>query len=398
MQKLLVGCLVCGALVYGGERTQTPGTPDLKALYDAHAWFALRDALTGNSAPALYRGAVAAAFGHVGEAEAALKPLIESGSDSEAEQAGDWLTYMYVRAGAYQKAAAQMEDNSPMANMLASLPDQSVGKFAASSVSCRLYQRSLFIPVSINGQAREFFVDSDANFSFMSESEARNLGLTIRESDAEVYGASGKQMKFRTAVADELSVGDMQLRNVAFVVLPDTEEILRRLPAGKQGSLGLPVLLAFRTMRFSSERGTFEIGFSSHEANDAGATICFDGVNPVVLAYFQQQELPVVLDTGAELTEIWPPFAKRFADFVNSGKASTELENGVAGQARIRAKLVAELTLCLGGFDVHVRPAHVLLEQTTPDSQWYYGRLGLDALGVARQITIDFEALTLSLE
>ena len=34
------------------------GVPDLKALYDGHRWFALRDALD-RTAPAFYRGAVA---------------------------------------------------------------------------------------------------------------------------------------------------------------------------------------------------------------------------------------------------------------------------------------------------------------------------------------------------
>jgi hypothetical protein len=303
-----------------------------------------------------------------------------------------------VRNGRYQEAAAAMDDNSAMATMLGSLPDQSVRKFETCTISSRTYQKKLFIPGSISGKTVEFFIDSDANFSFVSESEARDLGLSIRDSAARVYGATGNQAKFRISVADEVNVGHIDLKNVTFVVLPDTEEVFRRLPVGKQASLGLPVLLAFRTLRFNSHSGIFDTGFASQGAKDGGATICFDGVNPVAMMDFQQQHLPVVLDTGAAITEIWPPFAKRFPEVVNVGKASLEVENAVGGKVRVSAKVIPELRLRVGGFDTLLRPAHVLLTQTTPDSQWYYGRLGLDVIGLARQVTIDFQALTLTLE
>ena len=73
--EILIVCLLCGQLLCGTE--QGAQTEDVKALYDSHQWFELRDALAGKSAPALYRGAVAAAFNRIAEAEAALKPLID---------------------------------------------------------------------------------------------------------------------------------------------------------------------------------------------------------------------------------------------------------------------------------------------------------------------------------
>ena len=400
--RVLIGCLLCGALLCGDKGAAQELT-DVKALYDAHQWFKLRDALIGNSGSALYRGAVAAAFNRIAEAEEELKPLIQAGNDSEADhatqdQASEWLSYMYVRNGRYQEAAAAMDDNSAMANMLASLPDQAVSKFEPCTIPCRMHQKKLFIPGSIAGKTVEFFIDSDANFSFVSESEARNLGLSIRDSDARVYGAAGHETKFRISVADKLSVGNVDLKNVAFVVLPDTEEVFRRLPAGKQASLGLPVLLAFRSFRFHPESGDFDIGFASQAVNEGGAAICFDGVNPVAIMDFQQQHLPVVLDTGAAVTEIWPVFAKRFGGIVNAGKASLEVEKAIGGKAQVSAKVIPELRLRVGGFDAVLRPARVLLSQTTPDSGWYYGRLGLDALRLARRVTIDFEALTLTMQ
>ncbi len=400
LRKLLIGCLLCGALVQAGGGAEQPR--DLKALYDAHQWFALREALAGNSAgPALYRGAVAAAFNEVAEAETALKPLFESGFDSDGEQAdvdraSEWLSYMYLRAGQYRKAAAQMENDSPLAAMLRDLPDQAVTRYEPSRLRWRRYERKLFIPISIQGKTAEFFVDSDANFSFMSESEARNLGLTVRESNASVYGATGKQAVFRTAVADQMSVGNVQLRNVTFMVLADNEELFPSLPLSQKGAIGLPVLLAFRTVRFGSD-GTFEIGIPSAQMKE-NPSLCFDGADPVALVEFERQPLPVIFDTGDEVTEIWPPFAKRFSEVVNaSGKTTTKVEKGFGGKSQVPEKVIPEMTLRVGGFDAYVHPAHVLLGETTPNSRWYFGRLGLDVLNLAHQVTIDFQSLRLTL-
>jgi hypothetical protein len=265
-------------------------------------------------------------------------------------------------------------------------------------MSASQYQRKLFIPASIDGKTLEFFIDSDANFSFMSESEAKSLGLSIRESNGRVYGATGNQTKFRTSLAHELTIGGVGLNNVAFVILPDKEEVFRTLPLNRQAALGVPVLLALRTLQINWRSHTVEIGFSPQAGNNAGTSICFDGVNPVAVMEFQGQHLPVILDTGAVETEIWPLFAKRFAEVVNSGKAGLEVKKAVGGETELPERVLSELKLRVGGFDALLRPAHVLLGRTTPDSEWYYGRLGLDVLQLGRQITIDFERLTLTIQ
>ncbi len=376
---------------------QDDSTAEWRAIYDVHDWFQLRDAIQGKDAPPLYRGAVAAAFNRMDEAAEALHPLINGSTTSkDADDADDWLSYMYVRAGQYQKAAAEMDAGTPLLATLRNLPDQTVSSSQPSSVVCRISQRKLFIPVIIQGKQVEFFLDSDANFSFISESQARSLGLTIRESEVKVHGAGGVETGFRTAVADDLTVGNVQLKHVAFMVMADNEQLFSRFPAGQQGALGLPVLLAFRTVRYS--KGKLDIAAPSEAVNTDAQNLCFDGLDPVVRVHFEQQQLPVVFDTGAEMTEIWPPFARKFPAVVNaSSKSSSTMESSFGGNSRIAERILPELVLGVGGVDAHIRPARVLLAQTTPNSQRYFGRLGLDALMSAHQVNIDFEALKLTL-
>lgn len=369
---------------------------DLRALYDAHDWFKLREAITGKEAAPLFRGAVAAAFGRVEEAEQALHPLI-NGPDSsrDADEADDWLSYMFVRTGQYQKAAAEMDEGTPLLATLRHLPDQSVSQSTVSSVPCRMLRQRLFVPLTIQQSAVEFFVDSDANFSFVSESEAKSLGMTIEDSALRVHGAGGIETSFRMAVANEVAIGGVQLRNVAFMVMPDSEEAFAGLDRNQQGAIGLPVLLALGKLRYTA--GRMEVGLPPSPTEPARQNLCFDGLDPVVQIGFDQRQLPAVFDTGAAATEFWPPFAEHFPEIVNStGKTGSATESSFGGKSRVPQKLLPELVLRLGGCDVHIRPARVLLAQTTANSRRYYARIGLDALKTGHETTIDFRALQLT--
>ena len=55
-------------------------------------------------------------------------------------------------------------------------------------------------------------------------------------------------------------------------------------------------------------------------------------------------------------------------------------------------------TLYIGGLETTLRPAHVLLKENSSNGQWYHGNLGLDFLNQADTVTLDFVAMSLTLE
>lgn len=116
--------------------------PDLKCLYDAHRWFALRDAVRKTDAPLFYRGAVACVFNDVRQCEKNFKAVIGSQPRSEqAHAAHSLLAAVYLRYGQYRKALSQVDgmlvlepddsDAKSVRPLLAALnrsPDQSIGR------------------------------------------------------------------------------------------------------------------------------------------------------------------------------------------------------------------------------------------------------------------------------
>lgn len=388
------------------------GTRDsgLKSLYDTHQWFKLRDAVQAARAPAFYRGAVAYAFNDFTHAQKHLQDVITSAPRSEqASEARGLLIYVYQRAGRYRQAMSQIEellaaepDNASLKSArsffaeLSQYPEQSVTERKYSSIRYRRVDGNVFVPLSVDGKSADYILDTGANFSTISESEARRLGLTTHESAVQGTVATGAHVAFRTAVAGQLTVGNVRLRHVVFLVAGDDQQPFVDLPAGERGVLGLPVLLALQTMRWSAE-GTFESGFRSARSGVRTSNLCFEGADVVTETGFRQSTLNLHLDTGASETVLFPKFAEEFAGVVReSGKKDSRRVTGVGDSVDVDAVSLPLLTLRVGGFDTTLRPAQVLLKDV--GSRWLHGRLGLDLLGQARVVTIDFRSMTLALE
>ena len=401
LSLLLCACLSSGQM-----------TPDLKVLYGSHQWFALRDALRAKPAPIFYHAILDDAFNDTLPAEQLLRAVIRSDPKSaEAAEARQKMEDIYQRAGQYRRLlaiideelAAKPDDDSLKRDRatIAAFPwDQATVRRRFSKLPYEALDGGVFIPVSVDGKSGEYAVDTDANMSLLSESEAARLGLTVHALAADarrVQGVAGVQALYRTADADEVTVGNLRLKHVAFLILPDNQKPFVDLPPGKRGIIGLPVLLAFQTMRWSAD-GTFEVDFGPQSRDVTKSNLCFDGADPIVQVEFQQRKVEFIADTGDQESELFTSFASNFPEFVDkSGKKQSLRVTGVDGSVEVPGVILPEVNLYIGGFATLLRSAHVELQQTAANSRWFYGRVGMAIFHQAHQVTFDFHAMTLTL-
>ncbi len=392
-----------------------PRESDLKALFDSHKWFDLRDVVSQHGASAFYKCAVACAFGDLKRARNEGESVIKSSPKSEqAYQAHNLLAYLYYRTGRYRQAQQQLNqmlaikpDNASdqagrkVFQALSGSPEQSVSRRGFSRMHYEVKLGSPFITLSVNGKPAKYMLDTGMNVSAMSESEAKRVGLAFQPvaSDApKAQGSAGLFASYRIAVADLITVGNFHIRNVAFLVFPDAQEPWGDLQPGERGALGISVLHAIQTASFSKD-GTLEIGFPSKGGSVQGANLCFQGALPFVAAEYKGKRVTLFLDTGAEETSLWPMFAKDFPDVVGeSGKKDRKQIIGIGGALEIEAVTLPEVMLRIGGFEMTLRPASVLLQETLPESKDYYGVLGWTLLRQADRVTFDFKSMKLTLE
>lgn len=396
--------ILTGVLTVAHAQTHTP----FQAAYEANQVFELRDTVEHSAAPLFYKAAVEASFNNVQTAEKDFDAVIHAAPNSpDAYEAHDLLGNMYFRNGMYRDAfkeitaalkeqpdAGDPKSMLPITTALKKFPPMAVVAMRPSTL--QIEPDSTFLPLKLNGKQVEFFFDTGASMSLVGESEARELGLVAmpvagKMGDASGQGVSGVQI----ALAPDLVIGGLHLRNVPFVVVPDSGEPWNQLPQPRRGLIGLPVLLAMHTIRWTRQ-GSFEFGFPSQPLNRTTCNILFHNSNPVVDVRVERKHLDFTLDTGAVDTDLNPAFAKALPALMKSGTPEKRALEGVGGTVHSDSILLPSVTLQIGDRNAVLKPAHVFTEHG--NGTWAAGNLGMDVLKQAPAFTLDFGAMTLRLE
>ncbi len=378
-----------------------------KELYDTHQWFALRDLTRSTDTVSLYRGAVAYASGDLEMAERELRRASRGGSDDAVEARGLLISVAQTR-GEYRKALAiireiqamrpgerDLDNGAAFFGALQSYPKQRVTRRRRALVRYSLREGNLFLPVSVNGRDASYIFDTGANFSVISESEAKRLGLSVSSAPG-MHGsdAIGSKVEMRVAVANRVSIGGFEIRNVVFLVAADERQPFVDLPAESRGVLGFPVALAFETMRWTAG-GEFEIGFKARRSAKVDGNLCFDGANPIVRGEYRGKPVNIFLDTGSTKTRLMPGLAKAFPEVLKGTKSVASTMRGVGGSAPVDVRMIPNFTVRIGGGDAGLDEVELLAEAPGGPPRFHIWA-GLD-LFQGRNVVLDFRSMRLGL-
>jgi predicted aspartyl protease len=394
MRVLTMLVLCCAAVA------AQPAT-DLNHLFQTHQWFELRSMVTGRS-PSLMRAAVAAAFNDPQTAERLLRDVIKwAPTSNDADEAYDLLLRIYMRSGQYHRwvttyhqwiatmpgsvrARAGQTDEQGLVGQ----PDQ-INSRPRHAV-LRHDRGDLTIPVSVNGKVDDFLFDTGAWHSVMSARMAERLGVKTDTTNRVMQGSSGQSTSFREAVAKEIDIGGVRIRNVSFAVIGTGP-----FADVDGGILGIPVLLALGTIRWSSD-GPVEIGSTSPRA-PADANLAFDRNRLLLRTRVFGRDVMTTLDTGATTTDLNANFAEAFPQAVQGAKKGRTDITGVGGTQAFDSLEMSEVTFGIGPAAAVLRPATITLQRiSTIGGECCVGNAGSDLLKRSG-FTIDFSTMTLRL-
>jgi predicted aspartyl protease len=368
----------------------------------------LRDAIEHSQAPLFYRAAVEASLNHVEVAEQDLRTVIRQNPQSnDGYEAHDLLGNMYFRNGMYRESfdeivaalherpnASDPKSMLPILSALNGLPKTTITELKPTSL--QIEPGSTFLPLKINNQDAEFFFDTGASVSVIGESEAGKLGLLAKGVEGKMGDASGQGLtNLQITLVADLRIGGLHLQYVPFIVVADTGEPWNALPQSRHGIIGLPLLLAMHTFRWTP-KGKFEFGFPAQALKAGTCNMLFHNSNPVINVSIEGKNLDFTLDTGAVDTDLNPAFARSLPSLMKSGTSEKRSIEGLGGNTNSPSILLPSVLLGIGGKNVTLRPAHVFTEQG--NGAWAAGNLGMDLLQQARSFAVDFGAMTLRLE
>jgi hypothetical protein len=249
--------------------------------------------------------------------------------------------------------------------------------------------------VQLNGVNGQWIFDTGADISTVTETEAKRMGLSIRETTAHVNGSTEKRNTLKLAVASDLRLGAAHIHNVVFLVLADRALYIAPLHYQITGILGIPALRALNRVEISNA-GIFRV--NPHQTLPQGAAnLFFDDASPIVEVDHDQHHLQMFLDTGANDTVLYPSF-KEALERQEKLRLRTKREKvaGAGGVIQRKTEVVPLLRIEVLGKAIDLKKLSLLSTAPIGNGRYRDGVIGMDALRGG--FRLDFDAMRLEVE
>lgn len=380
---------------------------DCLALSEAHDVFTLREAAKAPGASEFCKGAAEIAAMRIDAGRKHLASFLRANPTGPgAYRAHELLLYGSLLTGQYKRI---LEENNALLRLkpgsedakqmlaistaLARYPDQVATHVEFSAVQAD----DGGIPLTINGKAAAYALDTGAEFSVISEAEAQRFGMEVETTQSTMGDSGGLRVGVRVANAEDVVIGKMHLKHVAFFVLPDAQPPFPDIPETHRGLIGIPVAIVMGAYSHD-QHGRYTFGAKHGSRLDEKGNLLFDQANPVVQVSSGGKLLPFTLDTGSIRTDLWAPFGKAFPELLAKGEREKTSSTGVGGTVVRESTRLTRVPFNIGGKDVTLVQSFVL--DDTPDNArlWSAGNLGNDLLNQADKVSIDFSSMTLILQ
>ena len=398
MRKLNL-LLVCSTLAAGDLEP-------LRQLMQDKRFFELRRELQHSRASTaetlFYRGVVASRFGREEEGIGLLQEFLATNPAPEpALQARQEIFAACVRLGRYGEAIRNSPEGDPLIVSLRDVPPESVEILEGPSIKATRNRLGTWdVPVQVNGVDSRLIFDTGANFSALCESEARRMGLSIRDSQATVAGATVTENPVRIASADVV-LGNAHIRNVVFLVFADRAMSFAPLREQVRGFLGLPAIRALNRVGISRD-GSVHI--HPPIATEAGLKVepnlFFDSFAQTPVAEtlsHGERRLQLLLDTGAFSSEFYPSFRNALSSEEQSKmKRVRQKKTGVGGTiVDSKIEQLPELWVTVSHGRLNIKKAN-FMPVPDGDKRYWDGLMGIDAMRGG--FLLDFQAMRLTVD
>jgi hypothetical protein len=363
-----------------------------------------------------YRGMMANAFNRPAESADFLTSLLKAAGRRLAPAvASDMLLALsddYARLGEYAKAAdarmkalpfvkkktgpsefAAFESTIALWTAMSDAPPQSVEVPADTDIALT---RAGEIPVRIKGLEIPMLPDTGSALSMIARLDAERLGLEILDVTVEIGTSAGTVVQTRPCLVPELRLGRVIVRNAIFLVVPSDMFDFTQPGLQRHGLLAFPILDGLGEMTFTRD-GRFIV--TAQPRLQGPPNFFLASTDAVLEAEYKGRRLMFMLDTGGFSTELFRRFFKTFEEeILRHGRYEPATIEGVGSRARTPVYFMKGLTFLVAGRPVRFDKAlPVLTRAVGKTSSDFDGSFGLDLLAGYQELTLNYEAMRISL-
>src|SRR5664280_464333 len=240
---------------------------------------------------------------------------------------------------------------------------------------------------SSNDSTVDFIFDTGANVNAIIESAARKLNLRIiPNSIIHVMGATGARNEAHIGIADKITLNNMEMHNVEFVIFADS---LFTFAGGKyiiNGTIGFPIFSRFEEITYTDST----LFVPKTPTLKPGEPNMFIKLDDYILSVgYKGKKYPFFFDTGNMNTFFMSEFYKTDTTSFSPLKDTVLTFAGVGGSSKIKAKQPAEVILNFAGRDFRLIKPFVEVE-SEHRNKFLYGSIGKDFMGMYKTRIMSF--------
>jgi hypothetical protein len=248
---------------------------------------------------------------------------------------------------------------------------------------------------SSNDSTVDFIFDTGANVNAIIESAARRLNVrVIPNSTIHVMGATGARSEAHIGIADKITLSNMEMHNVEFVIFADS---LFTFAGGRyviNGTVGFPIFSRFEEITYTDST-LFVPKTPTLRPGDPNMFIKLDDY--ILSVAYKGKKYSFFFDTGNMSSFLMSEFYKIDTAIFKPLKDTVLMYSGIGGSAKIKAKQPAEVILNFAGKDFKLIKPFVEVE-SEHRNKFLYGSIGKDFMGMYKTRIMSFKEARIELE
>jgi hypothetical protein len=402
--------------VVTGTSASAPARVPLHQLLADHNWVALEGELEKTDDPdaGFYRGILLNRLGKYSESIQILEPLvpaIAAGADRTREkQARLALANDYLRSFRYKQAAdeyaaldkccaqsltsSERDEVDVPSKLLTALEHaapqtlEGEGSFKVPMDRNALGVRE--VAVWVDGYPSHWLFDPAENFTMLSHSQAKRIGLKLSEASVAVTSITGAKIEVHATVIPQLKFGGAFFRNVPAVVYEDQDLYDKVHRYQIEGVLAQPLLAALGIVTASDDE---HLTISNGAPMTGGAPFFRDGDHLVAGVGMKGSEQLYLIDPGTTGSLLTSRYYDAHADAFAGQTAQAVHLPEMEGDAVIPAYTAETFDLNFGDTQVTFREIKVLAKPAGAERDRFLGALREDALDQLESYTFDFRSM-----
>lgn len=253
----------------------------------------------------------------------------------------------------------------------------------------------IFFTADINGHQLKVNFDTGAGTNVISEQAAKMLGLHMLDAKVTAMGISGMKRNGYKAIADKVKIGDLEIRNVPFLVMDiksGVDSIDNKYFKNLDAIMGVELMDAVKEMRIDFKAQNIHIpSVPSPMAKGEKQNLAINNTGiSVVEAAIGGTPYTVGFDTGASNSVLSALYYERNKNFILANCEEDSVRQAGSGGIEIsKAYKLNDVAIAVGG-GTHVFP-HISSLTDSNSTDGKYGNLGMDYFRAFDEVVINMK-------